>query len=660
MSDDQGQKPQPPEGIPDPTVEEISEIIQITEELKKLKDSYQPPGISRANGSYFLPTKGGVGYGDGAENILDKFASLEDPDGLQSWDKEVQVVIDRLLSVLAPCRAFILKHGPERLQNREKVERWIWSGNPDEMTLLIRELGNLKAIVKKIQAVPEAVEKKAEGGGGHTVYAGGGNAGETETVPPAQIEGQDRSENKRKTYQDLLNEFETAYATYGTTDLTLFRCGEGGIPPEYLDCVGPGPRTIAGAGSGYMLVFSCSGDKKDIGDIYRKLADKAGSKLATNGTVEFDATCHVRPGDIWCAYLFKHGDHQELPDGICKLQNVFLQSIRLIRSLAESGGPEQPTQPTKKTFVEIMQDYYHYFQKAFSRPDSQMRLIRIVSDDVPGKHECYPGAEPDAVDFFKLGGGYCAVSESREIMYLYNSIATSIGTYLIPTLCISPETRDLSGAAIWSMLLYKEFESSRFTIKGYDILTDPLLKSQQYIAQLIVDKNEQLAKEQQELQQQTPMQPATVTEAEKEQKFQPWEKSGDACFVIDGNRIKFHYEGQIKDLKLKSDSNTLNLLVLLSSGSLQASELKDKLAPKTENKASKIVDYANRLLNTKIAELGFSDVPSDVKFIGRDNFGSYLLNLKIHSKEDFERMQLEQPLVDDRKFKNLDDAEKSY
>lgn len=480
------------------------------------------------------------------------------------------------------------------------------------------------------------------------------------TKLPAQIEGQDKSENKRKTYQDLLNEFETAYATYGTTDLTLFRCGEGGIPPEYLDCVGPGPRTIAGAGSGYMLVFSCSGDKKDIGDIYRKLADKAGSKLAANSTAKFGATGHVGPGDIWCAYLFKHGDHQELPDGICKLQNVFLQSIRLIRSLAESGGPEQPTQPTKKTFVEIMQDYYHYFQKALIRPDSQMRLIRIVSDDVPEKHEYYPGAEPDAVASFELGGGYWAVSESREIMYLYNEIATCIGIYLIPMLCISPETRDLSGAAIWSILLYKKFESSRFTIKGYDILTDPLLKSQQYIAQLIVDKNEQLAKEQQELQQQTPIQPATVIEAEKEQKFQPWGNSGDACFIIENDRIKFHYQDQIKDLKLKYNSHTLNLLVFLNESSLQPSEIKEKICPNTKNKASKIVDYANELLNTKIAGLGFSDIPSDVEFIRRDNFGHYFLSLKMHRKEDFERMQLEQPLVDDRKFKNLDDAEKSY
>ncbi|GEM_PF-3416454 len=541
MSNDQSQKPQPPEGIPDPTVEEISEIIQITEELKKLKDSYQPPGISRANGSYFLPTKGGVGYGDGAENILDKFASLEDPDGLQSWDKEVQVVIDRLLSVLAPCRAFILKHGPERLQNREKVERWIWSGNPDEMTLLIRELGNLKAIVKKIQAVPEAVEKKAEGGGGQTVNTDGGNAGETETVPSAQIEGQDEShpEDKNVSPHPVIRLADAVYNVYNNAKIweimaehcQMFSKDERiGIPIDRQDRRKASEDLrraqkeleasikIAVAAIPGVDPYVRGIAKRSPGEWTTELKSKLMAFWGNIGTEGVNLFCESLL-DKWNERLNYFHETQRF------LRNIDTSVFDETSSRFETESPPKielpiseqvgkPTQPAKKTFVEIMQDYYHYFQKAFSRPDSQMRLIRIVSDDVPGKHECYPGAEPDAVDFFKLGGGYCAVSESREIMYLYNSIATSIGTYLIPTLCISPETRDLSGAAIWSMLLYKEFESSRFTIKGYDILTDPLLKSQQYIAQLIVDKNEQLAKEQQELQQQTPMQPATVIEAE--------------------------------------------------------------------------------------------------------------------------------------------------
>ena len=135
---------------------------------------------------------------------------------------------------------------------------------------------------------------------------------------------------------------------------------------------------------------------------------------------------------------------------------------------------------------------------------------------------------------------------------------------------------------------------------------------------------------------------------EKKGKFQPWEKSGDACFIIENDQIKFHYQDQIKDLKLKKNSHTLNLLVLLNTGSLQPSEMKTKICPDTENKASKIVDYANQLLNKKIVKLGFTNIPSNVEYIERDEFSSYKLCLKMHTMEDFERLQRAEPLEDDR------------
>ena len=107
--------------------------------------------------------------------------------------------------------------------------------------------------------------------------------------------------------------------------------------------------------------------------------------------------------------------------------------------------------------------------------------------------------------------------------------------------------------------------------------------------------------------------------AEKSQKrFQPWTKSGDACFVIENNRVKFHYNNEIKDLKLKSESNTHRLLLLIRCGSLQPSEIKAEICPNTTNKASKVVDYANQLLNEKIAAVGFMGVPPNVEFIERD------------------------------------------
>lgn len=126
-----------------------------------------------------------------------------------------------------------------------------------------------------------------------------------------------------------------------------------------------------------------------------------------------------------------------------------------------------------------------------------------------------------------------------------------------------------------------------------------------------------------------------------EKEFQPWKNSGDACFIIENDRIKFHYQEQIKDLKLRKDSHTLNLLVLLSGASLQPSEIKNKICPDNKNKASKIVNYANKLLNKKIAQIGFVDVPTNREFIKRDNFGHYCLSLKIHEQNQFEQLQLQ-------------------
>jgi len=142
---------------------------------------------------------------------------------------------------------------------------------------------------------------------------------------------------------------------------------------------------------------------------------------------------------------------------------------------------------------------------------------------------------------------------------------------------------------------------------------------------------------------------------EKKKKFQPWKNSGDACFIIENDRIKFHYQEQIKDLKLKKGSHTLDLLVLLSGASLQPSEIQNKICPDTKNKASKIVNYANELLNKKIAQIGFVDVPTNREFIKRDNFGHYYLSLKIHEKNQFEQLQLQGQLVDDRWQTNNDD-----
>jgi len=126
-----------------------------------------------------------------------------------------------------------------------------------------------------------------------------------------------------------------------------------------------------------------------------------------------------------------------------------------------------------------------------------------------------------------------------------------------------------------------------------------------------------------------------------EKKYKPWMDSGDACFIIEDNRIKFHYKNETKDLKLKSESNTHRLLLLIRGGSLRPAEIKAEICPNTTNKASKIVDYANKLLSEKIAKVGFVDVPPNIEFIKRDEYGHYSASQKIYEKAEFEDMQFQ-------------------
>ena len=126
---------------------------------------------------------------------------------------------------------------------------------------------------------------------------------------------------------------------------------------------------------------------------------------------------------------------------------------------------------------------------------------------------------------------------------------------------------------------------------------------------------------------------------EPAKKFQPWKNPSDACFIFEGNRIKFHYKDKTEDLRLKSESQTHRLLRLLHAGSLQADEITNKISPDTTNKANKIVNYANMLINQKIRKIGFVGVPPNVEFIKKDKFNSYLLSINKHTKEEFNELQ---------------------
>jgi len=146
-----------------------------------------------------------------------------------------------------------------------------------------------------------------------------------------------------------------------------------------------------------------------------------------------------------------------------------------------------------------------------------------------------------------------------------------------------------------------------------------------------------------------------------EKRFKHWTDSSDACFLIENNRTQFHYNGNIKDLRLKHGSRTDELLKWLQSGPSSSQVIKEKLCSEG-TRPSDLAAYANKTLNDKIAKVGFVGIPQDVEFIKYSKLtNDYESVLKIFtSREELERHQLQQPLVDDRSYKERDDAEQEY
>lgn len=115
--------------------------------------------------------------------------------------------------------------------------------------------------------------------------------------------------------------------------------------------------------------------------------------------------------------------------------------------------------------------------------------------------------------------------------------------------------------------------------------------------------------------------------------FTQWKRPGDACFVIDGSRIRFYYNDELKDLRLSSGSQASDLLVSLTEAMLTQEEVKEMIcSPKT--KPADAIKNVNRTLNTKIKSLGF-DIPDNIKFIALENRNKqYYCTLLIKTKSE--------------------------
>lgn len=152
----------------------------------------------------------------------------------------------------------------------------------------------------------------------------------------------------------------------------------------------------------------------------------------------------------------------------------------------------------------------------------------------------------------------------------------------------------------------------------------------------------------------------TKKQAGKKKHFEHWPSPGDACFIIENERINFHYDGKIEDLKLKKDSNADRLVKYLQSP-VSGKIVKQVLCSRG-TRPSDLKDQANDQLNKKIVAVGFIMPRNNIEFIRYvDTRNEYECVLEIHpSRDDFMRSELEQPLVDDQKFKDLDTAEERY
>lgn len=121
-----------------------------------------------------------------------------------------------------------------------------------------------------------------------------------------------------------------------------------------------------------------------------------------------------------------------------------------------------------------------------------------------------------------------------------------------------------------------------------------------------------------------------------EKKFQPWKNPGDACFIIEDNRIKFYYKEQNEDLQLRNGSNPHELLFLFAAKNpLPQVEIKKICTEKT--RPSDIAKQTNTKLNEKIAAMVLPGVPKDIEFVKyNDKSKCYGLWPEIKHKDDVE------------------------
>ena len=128
----------------------------------------------------------------------------------------------------------------------------------------------------------------------------------------------------------------------------------------------------------------------------------------------------------------------------------------------------------------------------------------------------------------------------------------------------------------------------------------------------------------------------TTKKTKAESSFKPWNRAGDACFVLAGARVKFWNGEKLKDLKLRSGSKAHMLLPMLATRALTNKEVKKAICTLKTSPYDAIRNI-NRMLNDKIKTLNIQEVPPNTAFIARDErTGEYFSTLPIKSYQEFE------------------------
>ncbi len=118
--------------------------------------------------------------------------------------------------------------------------------------------------------------------------------------------------------------------------------------------------------------------------------------------------------------------------------------------------------------------------------------------------------------------------------------------------------------------------------------------------------------------------------------FKSWDGPGDACFVLDGARVKIWNGEALRDLRLKGGSKADTLLPMLSAGPLRKTQIKEAIGTAKTSPYDTVRDV-NRLLNEKIKKLNIRKVPSDTAFVACDEItGDYYSVLPVKTRQEFE------------------------